>query len=305
MCITLNEPFWSGSEYIYIVAQPSPPNIPRTLSPFPTETVLIKLKLPIYLSPQPLGTIALLSISMNLTPLSTGYNWNHTIYVLLWLTTPTQHYVFNGHLYCSTCQNFLRFKECLTFHWAFPVARKAKNLSAMQEIQVRSLGQKDPLDKEMANHSSILAGRIPWTEETGRSQLTGYKQLCMTEQLTLSLLTFHCLSVHLLKDNCFHLLVVAKMLLWTWMYKYQFKSLFSSPLCIYPEVDMLGHIVILHQILGGTDIICSTAAHQSTFSAVYKYPNFSASLVTCILFCFVCFIIAIQMSMNCELLFHH
>ena len=42
-----------------------------------------------------------------------------------------------------------------------------KNLPAMQEIQVRSLGQEDLLEKGMATHSSILAWRIPWTEEPG------------------------------------------------------------------------------------------------------------------------------------------
>ena len=42
-----------------------------------------------------------------------------------------------------------------------------KNLPAMQEIWVRSLGQEDPLEKEMATHSNILAWRIPWTEELG------------------------------------------------------------------------------------------------------------------------------------------
>ena len=43
------------------------------------------------------------------------------------------------------------------------VARTVKNLPAMQETWVRSLGQGDPLEKEMATHSSILAWRIPWT----------------------------------------------------------------------------------------------------------------------------------------------
>ena len=43
-----------------------------------------------------------------------------------------------------------------------------KNPPAMQEMWVRSLGQKDPLEKEMATHSSILAWEIPWTEEPGR-----------------------------------------------------------------------------------------------------------------------------------------
>ena len=48
------------------------------------------------------------------------------------------------------------------------VAQTVKRLSAMQEIRVRSLGWKDPLEKEMAVHSSILAWRIPWTTEPGR-----------------------------------------------------------------------------------------------------------------------------------------
>ena len=48
-----------------------------------------------------------------------------------------------------------------------------KNLPAMQEMQVRSLGQENPLEKEMAMQSSILAWRIPWTEEPGRLQSVG------------------------------------------------------------------------------------------------------------------------------------
>ena len=48
-----------------------------------------------------------------------------------------------------------------------------KNLLPMQETQVRSLGREDPLEKEMATHSSILAWRIPWTEEPSRSQSMG------------------------------------------------------------------------------------------------------------------------------------
>ena len=45
-----------------------------------------------------------------------------------------------------------------------------KNLPAMQETRVRSLGWEDPLEKEMATHSSIPAWRIPWTEEPGGLQ---------------------------------------------------------------------------------------------------------------------------------------
>ena len=50
------------------------------------------------------------------------------------------------------------------------VAQRIKHLPAMQETQVRSLGWEDPLEKEMATHSSILAWKIPRTEEPGRLQ---------------------------------------------------------------------------------------------------------------------------------------
>ena len=67
------------------------------------------------------------------------------------------------------------------------VAQTVKNLPAIQEAQVRSLGQEDPLEKGMATHSGILAWRIPWTEEPGRLQSMGVsKELHRTEQLTLS-----------------------------------------------------------------------------------------------------------------------
>ena len=46
------------------------------------------------------------------------------------------------------------------------VAQMVKNLTAMQETQVQSLGQEDPLERGMATHSSILAWKIPWTEES-------------------------------------------------------------------------------------------------------------------------------------------
>ena len=47
------------------------------------------------------------------------------------------------------------------------VTQSVENVSAVQETQVRSLGQEDPLEEEMATHSSILAWRIPWTEQPG------------------------------------------------------------------------------------------------------------------------------------------
>ena len=56
-----------------------------------------------------------------------------------------------------------------------------KNLPAMQETWVQSLGQEDPLEKEMATHSSSLARRIPWTEEPGGSSPWGRKESDSTE----------------------------------------------------------------------------------------------------------------------------
>ena len=52
-----------------------------------------------------------------------------------------------------------------------------KNLPAMQEIQVQTLGQEDPREKEMAIHSSILAWRMPWTEEPGGLQSMGSQRV--------------------------------------------------------------------------------------------------------------------------------
>ena len=65
----------------------------------------------------------------------------------------------------------------------------------MQESWVRSLGQEDPLEKEMSTHSSIVAWRIPWTEELGGLQSTGQKELDVTERL-------HFPFTYLLKIRC-------------------------------------------------------------------------------------------------------
>ena len=64
--------------------------------------------------------------------------------------------------------------------WASLIAQLVKNLPAMQKTQVQFLGQEDPLEKEMATHSSILAWRIPWTEEPSRLQSMGSQELDMT-----------------------------------------------------------------------------------------------------------------------------
>ena len=57
------------------------------------------------------------------------------------------------------------------------VPQMVKNLPAMQETQVQSLGQEDAIEKGMATHSSILAWRIPWTEEPGELQSMGSQRV--------------------------------------------------------------------------------------------------------------------------------
>ena len=63
------------------------------------------------------------------------------------------------------------------------VAQTVKHLPTMQETQVRFLGQEDPLEKEMATHSSTLTWKIPWTEEPGGLQSMGSQELDTTERL--------------------------------------------------------------------------------------------------------------------------
>ena len=68
--------------------------------------------------------------------------------------------------------------------YGLPGGSVVKNPPAMQEMQVPSLGREDPLEEEMATHSSILAWRIPWTEEPGRLQSTGSLQSTDTTEVT-------------------------------------------------------------------------------------------------------------------------
>ena len=70
-------------------------------------------------------------------------------------------------VFFSDVTEFPEFIDC-----GFPGAQTVENLSAVQETQVQSLGQEDPLEKVIATNSSILASKIPWPEEPGRLQST-------------------------------------------------------------------------------------------------------------------------------------
>ena len=74
-------------------------------------------------------------------------------------------------------QYTLQFTIIYIVNWASLVAQSVKNQLAMQETWVRFLGQEDPLEKEMAIHSIILAWKIPWTKEPGRLQSMGSHDL--------------------------------------------------------------------------------------------------------------------------------
>ena len=70
-----------------------------------------------------------------------------------------------------------RIGYTLQYSWVSLVAQLVKNLPAMQKTRVRFLGREDPLEKEMATRSSILAWRIPWTEEPGGLQSIGLQRV--------------------------------------------------------------------------------------------------------------------------------
>ena len=89
------------------------------------------------------------------------------------------------NLNCETKTSLLKilewefriFVRMFAKFWASLVTQTVKNLPAMQETKVLPLGQEDPLEKGMATHSSILAWRLPWTEEPGGPQPIGLQRV--------------------------------------------------------------------------------------------------------------------------------
>ena len=95
--------------------------------------------------------------------------------------------LFSGHG-PRWIKSLIHYELILT--WPSLVAQMVKNLPAVQETQVRFLRWKDPLEKGMATHSSILAWRIPWTEQPDGLWSMGYKESDMTEGLRQDILTW-------------------------------------------------------------------------------------------------------------------
>ena len=72
---------------------------------------------------------------------------------------------------------YVIFEYLLCAYWTSLVAQTVERLSTMRETRVRPLGWEDPLEKEMAIHSSTIAWKIPWTEEAGRLQSMGLQRV--------------------------------------------------------------------------------------------------------------------------------
>ena len=84
--------------------------------------------------------------------------------------------------------------------WASLMAQRLKHLPGMQKTQVQSLGREDPLEKEMATHSSTLAWRIPWREEPGRLLVHGVAK----SQTRLSDFTHFTFTFDILGKYCYY-----------------------------------------------------------------------------------------------------
>ena len=100
-----------------------------------------------------------------------------------WSGIPISLRIFHSLLWSTKSKAFMLsmkhmfFWNSFAFSGASLVAQRLKRLPPMWETRVRSLGREDPMEKEMAIHSSILAWRIPWTEKPSRLQSTGLQRV--------------------------------------------------------------------------------------------------------------------------------
>ena len=96
------------------------------------------------------------------------------------------------------------------------VAQTVKPLSTMWETWVRSLGREDPLEKEMAIHSSTIAWKIPWTEEPGRLHSMGSQRVGLDWATSLTSLPFFKIQVNhfMAQDRPFGAKIIPKCILW-------------------------------------------------------------------------------------------
>ena len=123
--------------------------------------------------------------------------------------------------------------------WASLVAQMAKNLPAMQETRAQSLGWEDPLEKELAIHSSILARRIPWTEEPDGLESMGSQRVR------------HDPAKHFRKFRCIHRVAKSRTQLSDFTFTFYFHAL---------EKEMATHSSILARRIPWTEEPCRLQA---------------------------------------------
>ena len=107
------------------------------------------------------------------------------------------------------------FKCTAQWYWASLMAQTVKNLPAMQETWVQSLGQEDPLEKGMATHSSILSWRIPWTEGPGGLQ-SMQSQRVRHDSVTSTSLQWYYVIRSVLWSYCASITTHSSFHLWNW-----------------------------------------------------------------------------------------
>ena len=166
------------------------------------------------------------------------------------------------------------------------------NLPAMQETQVRSLGQEDPLEKEMSTHSNILAWRIAWTEEPGGVQSTGLQRVghdwvTNTRSHTYTYILFIHLSVdgHL---GCFHTLAIINNADMNIGVHVSFQISVFVLFRYVPRSEIAGSYGILFLVFWGTSILSSMVAapiYIPTKSA-QGFPFLQSLASTCYLLSF-------------------
>ena len=123
---------------------------------------------------------------MNISLFAYAFFWRPQIFLSFVISFG--YYLFSP-IMCSWLMRYLGTCTSLLITWASQVSWMVKCLPAMQETWVLSLDQDDPLEKEMAIHSSTLAWKIPWTEEPGRLQSMGSQRVGHDWATSLSL--FH------------------------------------------------------------------------------------------------------------------
>ena len=109
----------------------------------------------------------------------------------------------------ANLQTISRWKRSKVSRTDPVVTQSVKNPTAMQESQVRSLGWEDPLEKEIATHSSTLAWKIPWTEEPGRLQSMGSQRVGHDSVTSLSLFKSFMVSGLMFKTSIHLVLTVS------------------------------------------------------------------------------------------------